>query len=90
MSDFGISRTRLKQSIIQWLQLDGITPQDIADEEPLFRDGLGLDSVDALEILLGIEKEYGIRLEDEDLVREVLVSVASIATYLEQEAKKSS
>ena len=55
---------KLKEQLIEALNLEEITPDDIGAEAPLFGDGLGLDSIDALEIILILEKNYGIRLEN--------------------------
>ena len=60
MSDL---RTELKESIIEQLNLEELEVNDIADDEPLFGDGLGLDSIDALELIVLLEKEYGIKLD---------------------------
>ena len=57
-------RTKLKKMIVTSLNLDGITPERIADDEPLFGDGLGLDSVDALELVVALEKEFGISIRE--------------------------
>ena len=55
----------LKQMIIDTLELEDITPIDISSDEPLFNDGLGLDSIDALELGVALQKKYGIKLEAE-------------------------
>ena len=55
----------LKQMIIETLELEDITPSDIDSEEPLFNDGLGLDSIDALELGVALQKKYGIKLDAE-------------------------
>ena len=55
---------QLKEQLIEALNLEEIKPEDIDPDAPLFGDGLGLDSIDALEIILILEKNYGIRLEN--------------------------
>lgn len=75
----------LKAFIIETMSLEDITPADIDDDMPLFADdGLGLDSIDALELVLGLKKKYGVVLEasDED-ARKHLRSVASLAALIE-------
>jgi len=75
-------RSRLKELIIQSLNLEGMTPGQIKDEEPLFGEGLGLDSVDALELVVALEKEYGISIESHEVGREVFASVSSLAGFV--------
>ena len=55
---------KLKQQIIEELSLEDLTPDDIADDEPLFGEGLGLDSIDALSLVVVLDREYGIQIED--------------------------
>ena len=64
MTDNNIEQ-ELKVLIIDTLNLEDITPEDIISEEPLFNDGLGLDSIDALELGLAIKSKYGITLSQE-------------------------
>lgn len=73
---------RLKQQIIAALNLEEMTPDDIDTDAPLFGDGLGLDSIDALELIVLLEKEYGIRLTDPAAGKEVFRSVANMAQYV--------
>jgi len=77
-------RGQLKTLIIESLNLQGMTPDMIADEAPLFGEGMGLDSVDALELAVAIEKKFGIRVEDEAAVREAFASIASLSAFVEQ------
>lgn len=67
-----------KQLIIDSLQLDGVTPEAIGDDDPLFGDGLGLDSVDALELVVAIEKRMGVKIQPHEAGREVFASAASL------------
>jgi acyl carrier protein len=73
---------KLKVQIIAALNLEEITPQDIDSDAPLFGDGLGLDSIDALELVILLEREYGIRMEDPKANKEVFRSVRTIAEYI--------
>jgi acyl carrier protein len=70
---------RIKQAIIDRLCLE-VTPDEIDDAAPLFREGLGLDSIDALEVVIALSKEFGITMRDEDM--KALASVNSIAAYV--------
>ncbi len=72
-------RSSLKRLIVETLNLEGVEPQSIADEQPLFGSGLGLDSVDALELMVAIEKRFGIRIETGELDRSAFASVAALA-----------
>lgn len=77
----------LKQQIIEALNLQEMKPEDIDDHAPLFGDGLGLDSIDSLELMVLLERNYGIKLEDAREGRTVLSSVASMAEYIQQHRK---
>ena len=77
-------RTNLKKLIVTTLNLDGLTPERIADDEPLFGTGLGLDSVDALELVVALEKEYGISIASHEVDRSVFGSLASLAGFVER------
>ena len=75
---------KLKAQIIDALNLEELTPEDIKDETPLFGpEGLGFDSIDALELLVLLEKNYGIKFTDPSTAKSILVSVGEIARYIE-------
>lgn len=77
---------RLKNLIIDALMLDDITPDDIIDDEPLFVEGLGLDSIDALELAMAIHKEFGVKTSAEDEKnRENFFSINTLAAYVRRE-----
>ena len=79
----------LKLKVIDALNLDGMTPEDIDDNAPLFGDeGLGLDSIDVLELIVLLEKNYGIRLASPAQGKEVFQSVAVMAAYVEKNRTK--
>lgn len=80
-------REQLKKQIIQFLNLTDLTPADISDNEPLFGDGLGLDSIDSLELIVLLKKEYGIDIRDPREGRKVLVDVATMADYIQANGK---
>jgi len=73
---------KLKLQIIEQLNMEDIEPEDIDVEEPLFNEGLGLDSIDALELIVLMEKEYGIKLGDSRQGKEVLYSIRTMADYI--------
>jgi len=75
--------TQVKEAIVRCLRLP-LAPQDIADDVPLFGDGLGLDSIDALELVLELERLFGVKISDEQLGRRVLRSVSAIVELIEQ------
>ena len=79
---------RLKEQIIEALNLEDITPDDIDNEAPLFGEGLGLDSIDALELIVLLEREYGIKLTNPAQGREIFKSVSSIADYVSKNRQK--
>lgn len=74
----------IKALIISSLNLDGTTPEQIEDEAPLFQQGLGLDSIDALELAVAIERKYGVTIPDEAVGKKVFSSVKALAEYVEQ------
>jgi acyl carrier protein len=74
---------RLKTLIVESLRLDDIRPEDIPDDEPLFGSSrFGLDSVDALELVVRLEKEFGIKISSSEESREALASVAGLAAFI--------
>jgi len=81
-------KEKLKGQIIHFLNLTDLTPADIKDDEPLFGDGLGLDSIDSLELIVLLKREYGINIQDPKEGRKVLVDVSSMADYIEKHGKK--
>lgn len=75
---------KLKAQIIEALNLEELTPEDIKDDAPLFGpEGLGFDSIDALELLVLLEKNYGIKFSDPSKAKSVLVSISEIARYID-------
>ena len=81
--------TELKNQIIKALNLEGMTPADIDDNAPLFgEDGIGLDSIDALELIVLLEKAYGIKLQTPEEGKAVFKSVTVMAEYIEKNRTK--
>lgn len=74
---------RVKDLIVRRLKLD-IDPGSIQDDAPLFGEGLGLDSIDALELVLGLEQEFGIKVEDEEVGVKAFASVNALVDFIEQ------
>ncbi|NLW49523.1 MAG: acyl carrier protein [Candidatus Brocadiaceae bacterium] len=72
----------LKEQVIKALNLRDVTPEDIDPDAPLFGEGLELDSIDALEIVVMLEKRYGIRVEDMDVARQAFRSVNALAEFV--------
>lgn len=79
---------KLKKEIIDVLNLEDVTPEDIANDAPLFGDGLGLDSIDALELIVLMEKNYGIKLKDPSQGRELFKSIRVMAEYIRENRTK--
>ena len=77
-------RRKLKELLIERLKFEDMTPDDIADDELLFAGGLGLDSIDALEIVVMLESEFGIKVKNETSARENFRSIATLADFVEQ------
>jgi len=76
----------LKKIIIESLKLEDLDPEEIKEEEPLFGEGLGLDSLDALELVVAVEKYFGVVIENEDQGKEAFVSIVGLARYIQREA----
>lgn len=79
---------QLKEQIIKFLNLISVTPEDIKDDEPLFGEGLGLDSIDSLELIVLLDREYGIKITDPKDGRKVLVDINTMVAYIEQHRTK--
>lgn len=77
----------LKEHLIEELNLEEVAPADIDADAPLFGDGLGLDSIDALEIILILEKFYGVKLANAAEAKPIFYSVRTLAEYVMQNRK---
>jgi acyl carrier protein len=75
---------KLKDEIIEVLNLEDVGPDEIEPQAPLFGDGLGLDSIDALELIVLLEKNYGIKIDDPKKGKDVFYSVQSMAEFIEK------
>ncbi len=81
-------KEQLKGQIIKFLNLTDLTTNDIRDDEPLFGEGLGLDSIDSLELIVLLKREYGITIQDPKEGRKALTDVNTMADYVEQNRTK--
>lgn len=81
-------KQQFKKQLIEFLNLTSLTPDDIKDNEPLFGEGLGLDSIDSLELIVLLQREYGISIKDPKEGRKVLVDVNTVVDYIEQNRTK--
>lgn len=79
----------LKSEIIKVLNLEGMKPEDIQDDAELFGEGLGLDSIDALELIVLLEKNYGIKLKDPAQGKDIFKSVRIMAEYVQANRTKN-
>lgn len=85
MEDF---KRTLKLQIIEALNLQGMQPEEINDSAPLFGEGLGLDSIDSLELIVLMERIYGIKIEDPREGRRIFESINMMAEYIQTNRKK--
>ncbi|MBQ0137569.1 MAG: acyl carrier protein [Bacteroidales bacterium] len=75
-------KQQLKQQIIDALNLEEMQPADIVDDAPLFGEGLGLDSIDSLELIMMLDKNYGIKFSDKAAAKQAFASVNALAQYV--------
>lgn len=80
-------KTKLKSLLIEELNLEDLTPEDIADDAPIFREGLGLDSLDAVEIVMLLKKHFGIELKSMDEAKPAFQSINSLAAFVAASAR---
>ena len=83
-----ITSESFKKVLIEYLNLEDMTPDDIDDNDALFgEEGLGLDSVDSIELVLAIEKEYGVKITDSKQYQTIFASVQNLLTYINENKK---
>lgn len=75
-------KQELKEKIIEQLNLEDIAIEEIADNDPLFGEGMGLDSIDALELIVMLDKDYGIKLADPKEGKKIFESIETMAAYI--------
>lgn len=81
-------KQQLKQQIVTFLNLINVKPEDIKNDEPLFGSGLGLDSIDSIELIVLLSREYGINIQDPKEGRKVLVDINTMADYIQKHRTK--
>lgn len=84
MSDLTELKRKLKELLIDRLKFEDLTPEDIGDDDPLFQGGLGLDSIDALEIVVMLESEFGIKVKNEASARDYFLSISTLAHLVQE------
>lgn len=88
MEDFDTLKIKVKEMIIKDLKLEDIRPEDIVDDAPLFVEGLGLDSLEALQLVVSVEENFGVLIPDENVGKIAFASVNALAEYILRERQK--
>ncbi len=81
-------KQQVKKQIIEFLNLTTVKPEDIKDDEPLFGEGLGLDSIDSIELIVLLSREYGITIQDPKEGRKILTDINTMVNYIEKNRTK--
>ncbi|CAK7038994.1 MAG: Acyl carrier protein [Desulfovibrio sp.] len=82
------TRTKLKQAMVEDLHLEDVTPEDIEDDAPLFGEGLGLDSLDAIELVVLVQRHFGVDMQDAEATHAAFASVTALAEYIDANAQQ--
>ena len=86
--DTATLKQQLKKQIVKFLNLTSVDPESIREDEPLFGEGLGLDSIDSIELIVLLGREYGIDIKDPKEGRKVLADINTMVAYIEQHRTK--
>ena len=81
-------KAKLKELLITGLRLKDVAPDGIADDQPIFVEGLGLDSIDALELVVLIEEQFGIAIPDEEVGKQAFASINALADFVAAERSR--
>ncbi len=81
-------RLQFKRNLIEWLQMENKKPEDIIDDEPLIGKGLGLDSLDAVEIVIMLQRKYNISQKDIESRKEIFASLATLSDYVQEKCSR--
>ena len=81
-------RDKLKELLVEHLSLEDVTPEEIKDDEILFGEGLGLDSLDAVEIVVLLQRNFGLEVKDMEKGREIFYSIDTLARYVYENTQK--
>ncbi len=83
-------KQELKLLIMETLNIEDVSPEEVGDDSPLFGEGnvLGLDSIDALEIVMALQEKYGVRIDDRNQSRFILRTIGTIAEFIEEDRKQ--
>lgn len=76
-------KEKLKKTLVEELKLEDVAPEDIADDAPLFGEGLGLDSLDAIELVVLVQRNFGLAMQDQEEARAAFASVNALSSYIE-------
>ena len=82
-------KRKLKELLVSGLRLQDTDPATITDDQPIFVEGLGLDSIDALELVVLIEEHFGIAIPDEEVGKSAFASIDALATYISAEQARA-
>ena len=81
-------RTKLKELLVVQLSLEDITPEEIKDDEILFEEGLGLDSLDAVEIVVLLQRNFGLEVKDMEQGKKIFYSIDTLTKYIHENTKE--
>ena len=76
-------KSKLKVALVEELKLEDVKPEEIRDDAPLFGEGLGLDSLDAIELVVLVQRNFGLTMQDQEEAREAFASVNALSAYIE-------